>query len=308
MHFAQLIPFWNSLDSVRRVHSDLEFAALVFFALLVLFDVLAHLSEDKPRVRLLEKIGLAFFAVAVFAELLAYPYGQRNDNLSAEKIKSLDLEAGDALNKANAARIVAQSASDIAKPAKETADAAKGEADDASREADNLSRHLTATGKQLNAVDEKRARLVEELSWRDLTEKQSDALTTVLQSSPGSRIIIGMTSPDSAEKRQYAWAMLSAFLAAKWSFVGFRQGGLEFDGRIPIGISIWCGRQPCSSSSATLHNALCAAGITSTSVSLPAFGPDVILVIGDARPPKWQDLEHLSLECKTPWPVPKTHP
>ena len=41
------IPGWDSLDSVRRVHSDLEAAALVFFALLVLFDVLAHFSQGE---------------------------------------------------------------------------------------------------------------------------------------------------------------------------------------------------------------------------------------------------------------------
>jgi hypothetical protein len=79
MHCAILIPDWNSLDSVRHVHNVLEAAALVSFALLVLFDVLAHFSEDKKKERLLEKIGLYFFAVAVLSEIVAYPYGQRND-------------------------------------------------------------------------------------------------------------------------------------------------------------------------------------------------------------------------------------
>ena len=48
-NLAMLLPFWNSLDSVRRVHSDLEFAAIICFALLAFFDVLAHLSEDEER-------------------------------------------------------------------------------------------------------------------------------------------------------------------------------------------------------------------------------------------------------------------
>jgi hypothetical protein len=99
MHFATLIPHWNSLDSVRRAHSDLEAAALVFFALLVLFDILAHLSTDDTKKTLLEKIGLCCFAIAVLAEVVAYPYGQRNDTLSGQVIGSLDAETREALIK-----------------------------------------------------------------------------------------------------------------------------------------------------------------------------------------------------------------
>jgi hypothetical protein len=103
MHFATLIPDWNSLDSVRRAHSDLEAAALVFFALLVLFDILAHLSIDDKRKTLLEKIGLYCFAIAILAEVVAYPYGQRNDTLSGQVIGSLDAETREALIKSGTA-------------------------------------------------------------------------------------------------------------------------------------------------------------------------------------------------------------
>jgi hypothetical protein len=103
MHFATLIPGWNSLDSVRRVHSDLEAAALVFFALLVLFDMLANLSTDHEKKTLLEKIGLCCFAIAVSAEVVAYPYGQRNDTLSGQIIGSLDAETREALSKSGTA-------------------------------------------------------------------------------------------------------------------------------------------------------------------------------------------------------------
>jgi hypothetical protein len=89
MHFAIWLPDWDSLDSVRRVHSDLEIAALVFFALLVVCEALAHLSDDKKKERRFDKIGIAFFALAVLAEIVAYPYGQRNDELSTATISSL---------------------------------------------------------------------------------------------------------------------------------------------------------------------------------------------------------------------------
>lgn len=105
MHFATLIPDWNSLDSVRRAHSDLEAAALVFFALLVLFDILAHLSTDNKTKTLLEKIGLFCFAIAVLAEVVAYPYGQRNDTLSGHVIGSLDAETREALIKSGTALV-----------------------------------------------------------------------------------------------------------------------------------------------------------------------------------------------------------
>ncbi len=76
---------WNNVESVRAVHSSLEGWALVFFALLVLFDVLAHRTEHGPLEKRFERIGLWFFGVAVLAEILAYPYGQRNDTLSSHQ-------------------------------------------------------------------------------------------------------------------------------------------------------------------------------------------------------------------------------
>lgn len=100
MHFAIWLPDWNSLDSVRRAHSELEGAALVFFALLVVAEALAHLTDNKKRERVFDKIGIIFFAVAVLAEIAAYPYGQRNDTLSEQIIGSLGAKAVEAANKA----------------------------------------------------------------------------------------------------------------------------------------------------------------------------------------------------------------
>jgi hypothetical protein len=132
MYLAICLPDWNSLDSVRRAHSRLEGSALVFFALLVAFDVLAHLSaEDKRREALFEKIGLCCFAVAVLAEIAAYPYGQRNDTLSAQVIGSLDTKsreafanASGALTKSGAADTKAEAAKDIASKSLDKSNAA----------------------------------------------------------------------------------------------------------------------------------------------------------------------------------------
>lgn len=166
-----LMPDWSSLDSVRRAHSDLEAAALVFFALLVLFDVLAHLSKDEKKKTLLEKIGLCFFAVAILAEIAAYPYGQRNDRLSADMIGSLGEKAkealtdsgtaltnsGTALTKSGEAVKKADAANDAAGKAQEKANAADASADRAMRKAREAEEYATP-----RSISDKQAALIRE--------------------------------------------------------------------------------------------------------------------------------------------------
>ena len=167
--FAIFIPDWNSLDSVRRAHSNLELAALVFFALLVLFDVLAHFSEGKKREKLLERIGLCFFAIAVVAELAAYKYGQRNDTLSEQLIGSLDTrarqassdaskaltdsgtalsQAEDALSKTGAAEGAMKNATNEASSARTAASNALTLASGARREADSFEKDIVSAKTQ----------------------------------------------------------------------------------------------------------------------------------------------------------------
>jgi len=102
MNLAVSLPWWDSLDSVRKVHSDLEAASIVFFALLVAFDSAAHVLDKKSpeRARVVAGIGLIFFWLAVASEIVGYKYGQRNDELSGEQISSLETKASDAAGKA----------------------------------------------------------------------------------------------------------------------------------------------------------------------------------------------------------------
>lgn len=162
-NLAILFPDWNSLDSVRNAHSILELCAIWLFAALVVCDVVAHLLEDsrKSLAKIIERIGLCCFAIAVASELIAYKYGQRNDELSAGVITSLSTVAGDALKKAEAAHELAQSASDTAKPAKETADKAKSEADAVGEKANTLTGQMSTAEKELadaQAEEEKERR------------------------------------------------------------------------------------------------------------------------------------------------------
>jgi hypothetical protein len=157
MHFATFLPDWNSLESVRHAHSSLEAGALVFFALLVLFDVLAHLSEDKnkDRARLFEKIGLCFFAVAILAEIGAYPYGQRNDKLSADIIGSLSEKAGQAETKAKKALADSETALTKTGEATTKADAAGASADKAMQKAREAGEYATP-----RSISDKQAALI----------------------------------------------------------------------------------------------------------------------------------------------------
>jgi hypothetical protein len=110
MMLLTILPDWNSLDSVRHTHSDLELAGLVFFALLVVAEALAHSTQIKKREHLFDTFGIWFFAIAVICEIVGYPYGQRNDELSAQVIVSLDAKAQDASDKADHAKTTADGA------------------------------------------------------------------------------------------------------------------------------------------------------------------------------------------------------
>ncbi len=135
MHFATILPDWNSLESVRRAHTDFEGAALVFFALLVAAEALAHLTENKSRERLFDKIGICFFAIAVLAEIAAFPYGQRNDSLSEQLIGSLDAKARQASSDASQALTISGTALSQAKDALSKTGAAEGAMKSAENEA-----------------------------------------------------------------------------------------------------------------------------------------------------------------------------
>ena len=128
-HLAVCLPDWNSLDSVRRAHNDLEGVGLVFFALLVVSEALAHLSRDEKRKHAFDTLGVIFFAVAVLSEIGAYPYGQRNDTLSERIIGFLDLKAQHASETATIALATSGKANTKANEAAGAADLAKEKSD-----------------------------------------------------------------------------------------------------------------------------------------------------------------------------------
>jgi hypothetical protein len=147
MHLASCLPDWNSLDSVRRTHNDLEGVGLVFFALLVVSEALAHLSKDEKRKHAFDTLGVIFFAVAVLAEIAAYPYSQRNDTLSEQVIVSLDAKARDAST--NAAKALTDSGNALIQAGQ--ADIKSGNAAD---KADKAKASVDVVGKRAESVEQ----------------------------------------------------------------------------------------------------------------------------------------------------------
>lgn len=174
------IPFWNSLDAVRRIHSDLELSSIIFFALLALFDGLAHWAKDRSKERRFAEIGVWCFVIAVICEGVAYPYGQRNDTLSERVIVSLDAKATHASEKA--AKALADSAEAINKAGQAAgkSDIAQSKADGALKEADAYAREI-ASAKEGSAVAVQKAadavsRLAEaEQRLADATQREATA-------------------------------------------------------------------------------------------------------------------------------------
>ncbi len=139
-----ILPDWNSLDSVRQAHSDLELAGLVFFALLVAAEALAHNSKQEKRKHLFDSIGIWFFAIAVLCEIAGYWYGQRNDALSEQVIVSLDAKARDAASNASTALSNSKEAETKSSDAVDKAGKAQIKVDAVGKRAEEIDTDLTA--------------------------------------------------------------------------------------------------------------------------------------------------------------------
>lgn len=238
------IPGWNSIDSVRRVHSDLEFGAILFFALLVTFEVLAHLSKDDVKKALLEKIGLWFFAIAVLAEIAAYPYGQRSDALSAQVIGSLDVKAQRAAD--NASKAVADSsdaeiksgaAFDKADVANKSASTALNLATGARREADSFENDIVSAKKQaaeaeshlaeaLRQAAEAQAALDKLRTPRTLTPEQRKRIASKLESFTGVQFDLALTNQP--EPADFSLAIENTLEMGGWTEIDWKGGDIVF--------------------------------------------------------------------------------
>src|SRR6266851_5845778 len=83
------LPGWHDLETARSIKSFFELWAILLFAAVVLFEVLAHRSpKDAKKKHVFDVLALGSFGLAVAFELCAYPYSKRVDTLAEQKIQS----------------------------------------------------------------------------------------------------------------------------------------------------------------------------------------------------------------------------
>jgi hypothetical protein len=96
-----LLPGWDSSEFVREAHRDLEFSSIIGFLACAGGELLKHLKPSHEK--LFERLAVAFFLIAVFMELIAFPYGERNDELAREQANKQDFAISMLSNKAQEA-------------------------------------------------------------------------------------------------------------------------------------------------------------------------------------------------------------
>jgi hypothetical protein len=162
---------WNSLESVQRIHAGLELLGIILFGVLVLVELFEHVERDLAKQEKWKTRGLWVFALAVLAELVAYPYGRRSDRLSNEQLHSDEQVIASLNGKVAGAKRNAEAAADAAKRAEDSAAQANLAVYALSIEAKALGARVGGLSIDVTALDP-RARLIAEAS-SDLIRKLS---------------------------------------------------------------------------------------------------------------------------------------
>jgi len=146
-------PGWDSLDSVRTWHTVFEIS------------------------------GIAILALLVGAEILAFQYGQRKDELTA-----------------------------IAESSAETKRKSDADAAEARRKAD-----VGVLQERLSAADKKVTDLEKQQAPRRLTDQQKQTLTAALSPHKGQKVVV-LTILGNAECKRFMEDFLAVFDAAGWDY------------------------------------------------------------------------------------------
>jgi len=243
MTYLSILPDWNSVESVRTFHAFLEGCALIFFAALVVFDVVSHIfgRRKDPRERAFEVLALTCFAIAVLAEVAAFPYSGRNDSLSIEqdkrqreKIAALQLETqkltnsteqlrtDEATARAEAEGFKAQVAdSDArAKHAEAQVASAKAASKEAVAKSESFRLDIAKANESSAKADARAAEAALELAKfradRDITGTQREKMLQLLKTKPKSKIAVQSLLSDGREALQYAQKIAKVFEDAGW--------------------------------------------------------------------------------------------
>lgn len=241
------LPGWGSPASVVQIHAALEGAALLFFAALVVFDILAHLN--KGREVILERIGLICFGIAVLAEIVAFPYSRRNDALSAQATHDADKRIAE-LNK---------------------------EAQDAQKETEQLRKDAEGLKKQAEDERSARTKLEGEIQPRTLSKTQIADLRRLLHPLAGTNVDL-MSYPGDAEAVRLGLQLGSIFTEERLNVQGGLGRALGSADAVTIGVQIYA---PASESDRrqTLFSALHDGAGLEMARTQPTSGPGTPIVV-----------------------------
>jgi hypothetical protein len=203
------LPWWDSLETVKVVHSFFESWALLFFAGVVICDVtLAFLSQSSDlewpvrwneRIfrlslskrswtaivpafssslcpyRLLRALSLLWFGIAILLEIAALPYSNRTDELSNQEVLYSQKQTFSSLEKAAQA--------------------------------------VRATEELRN----ENLQLALQIQDRHVTPEQSKEMLGILRPYSGTNISIGFLQDTGSDSRSYSIEVAEVFCKAKWS-------------------------------------------------------------------------------------------
>jgi hypothetical protein len=133
-------PGWDSPEFVRTTHRDFEFLSIVGFVMCAVCESIKHLNPNHGK--LIERFVIGSFVVAALLELVAFPYGERNDELARDQAAKQDFaisvlsgKAQDALKDSNSALAQAGIAASKAQLAEDVSGRAIKKSDGAERSA-----------------------------------------------------------------------------------------------------------------------------------------------------------------------------
>jgi hypothetical protein len=124
-----LLPGWDSAEFVRAAHRDLEFISIVGFVVCAACEWIKHANPHHGK--LVERSVVGSFVIATFVELIAFPYGERNDELARQQANKQDFAISEWSTKAQEALGKVKRALDDSN----TAISKAGDAEDASTRA-----------------------------------------------------------------------------------------------------------------------------------------------------------------------------
>jgi len=196
------LPGWDSSEFVRTAHRDLEFTSIIGFVVCAGCELVKHL---KPlREKLFERLVIGSFLFAAFMELVAFPYGERNDELARAQADKQDFaiselstkakdalgkakkasddsdlavsKSADALGKSQSAEAVSRSAMSLARNTRKEADSFEKDITSAKKQAADAESHLADALLKAASAEKEAAIVRGQIVDREITAEQRDTI------------------------------------------------------------------------------------------------------------------------------------